>query len=414
MIVAELSANHGHRLDVALESVRAAAQAGADAIKIQTYTADTITLDCNAPDFIVTGGTLWDGRTLHDLYEEAYTPWEWHEAIFSEARKAGILCFSTPFDKTAVDFLESLGNPIYKIASFEITDIPLISYAASKGKPMVISTGIATLEDIELAVNACLQAGNTDITLLKCTSAYPAPISAANLLTMKDMEQRFGPKFSQKIKTGLSNNILREFPGVKTGLSDHTTGSEVALTAAALGATMVEKHFILDRSIGGPDAAFSMEIPDLARLVTRLRSLDSLTENPLPENPRCPQQSAEGKPENTRSPQQNAEGYQENSVTLSTLLRATEPSELKEYICEEALGTVSYPTDPATIPGRQFCRSLYVAEDMKAGDTITEQNVRSVRPGYGLAPRFLPEILGKPVTQDLSKGTRFSLDFITK
>lgn len=412
MIVAELSANHGHRLDIALESVRAAAKAGADAIKIQTYTADTITLDCSAPDFIVTGGTLWDGRTLHNLYEEAYTPWEWHEAIFAEARKAGITCFSTPFDKTAVDFLEALGNPIYKIASFEITDIPLISYAASKGKPMVISTGIATLEDIELAVNACLQAGNTDITLLKCTSAYPAPISAANLLTMKDMEQRFGPKFSQKIKTGLSNNILREFPGVKTGLSDHTTGSEVALTAAALGATMVEKHFILDRSIGGPDAAFSMEIPDLARLVTRLRSLDSLTENPLPENPRCPQQNAEGNPENTRSPQQNAEGNQENGVTLSTLLRATEPSELKEYICEEALGTVSYPTDPATIPGRQFCRSLYVAEDMKAGDTITEQNVRSVRPGYGLSPRYLPDILGKQVSHDLPKGTRFSLDLL--
>ena len=412
MIVAELSANHGHRLDIALESVRAAAKAGADAIKIQTYTADTITLDCSAPDFIVTGGTLWDGRTLHNLYEEAYTPWEWHEAIFAEARKAGITCFSTPFDKTAVDFLETLGNPIYKIASFEITDIPLISYAASKGKPMVISTGIATLEDIELAVNACLQAGNTDITLLKCTSAYPAPISAANLLTMKDMEQRFGPKFSQKIKTGSSNNILREFPGVKTGLSDHTTGSEVALTAAALGATMVEKHFILDRSIGGPDAAFSMEIPDLARLVTRLRSLDSLTENPLPENPRCPQQNAEGNPENTRSPQQNAEGNQENGVTLSTLLRATEPSELKEYICEEALGTVSYPTDPATIPGRQFCRSLYVAEDMKAGDTITEQNVRSVRPGYGLSPRYLPDILGKQVSHDLPKGTRFSLDLL--
>ena len=412
MIVAELSATHGHRLDIALESVRAAAKAGADAIKIQTYTADTITLDCSAPDFIVTGGTLWDGRTLHNLYKEAYTPWEWHEAIFAEARKAGITCFSTPFDKTAVDFLETLGNPIYKIASFEITDIPLISYAASKGKPMVISTGIATLEDIELAVNACLQAGNTDITLLKCTSAYPAPISAANLLTMKDMEQRFGPKFSQKIKTGLSNNILREFPGVKTGLSDHTTGSEVALTAAALGATMVEKHFILDRSIGGPDAAFSMEIPDLARLVTRLHTLNSLTENPLPENPRCPQQNAEGKPENTRSPQQNAEGNQENGVTLSTLLRATEPSEIKEYRCEEALGTVSYPTDPATIPGRQFCRSLYVAEDMKAGDTITEQNVRSVRPGYGLSPRYLPDILGKQVSHDLPKGTRFSLDLL--
>lgn len=377
MIVAELSANHGHRLDIALESVRAAARAGADAIKIQTYTADTITLDCNAPDFIVTGGTLWDGRTLHNLYEEAFTPWEWHEAIFAEASKAGIICFSTPFDRTAVDFLESLGNPIYKIASFEITDTPLISYAATKGKPMVLSTGIATLEDIERAVAACRQAGNDDITLLKCTSAYPAPISAANLRTMEDMAQRFG---------------------VKVGLSDHTTGAEVALTAAALGASMIEKHFIIDRSLGGPDVAFSMEIGDLTAMVSSIRTINTL--------PLCPQQSAEGNGQ--------------KCVPLSKEPRANQPAEqkterdsVKDYICEEALGSVTYPADPASIPGRQFCRSLYVAEDMKSGDIITEQNVRSVRPGYGLAPRYLPEILGKPVTQNLTKGTRFSLDFIT-
>ena len=235
-IVAELSANHGHKLEVALETVRAAREAGADAIKIQTYTADTITLDCSRDDFQVKG-TLWDGRTLHDLYTEAYTPWEWHKDIFNEARRQELVCFSTPFDKTAVDFLEELGNPICKIASFEITDIPLIDYAARKGKPMVISTGVALPEDIELAVQTCRAAGNEDITLLKCTSSYPAPIEDANLRTMVDMKERYG---------------------VKVGLSDHTMGCEVALAAVAMGATLVEKHFILDRSIGGPDAAFSM------------------------------------------------------------------------------------------------------------------------------------------------------------
>lgn len=338
MIVAELSANHGHKLELALESVRAAAAAGADAIKIQTYTADTITLDCDSPDFIVGGGTLWDGRTLHNLYEEAFTPWEWHEAIFAEAEKAGIKCFSTPFDKTAVDFLEELGNPIMKIASFEITDIPLIRYAALKGKPMVISTGIATLEDIELAVKTCRQAGNEDITLLKCTSAYPAPIEAANILTMDDMAVRFG---------------------VKAGLSDHTTGSEVALTAVSLGAAMVEKHFILDRSIGGPDAAFSMEAADFAQMVRDIRKVEEGAQN----------------------------------------------------ICRAALGQIFYPSDASTISGRQFCRSLYVAEDIKAGETFTEQNLRSVRPGYGLHPKHLPDLLGKKAVRDLCKGERMKLEY---
>ena len=239
-IIAELSANHGHRLELALESLRAARDAGADAVKIQTYTADTITIDCDSPDFVVRGTALWDKRTLYDLYSEAYTPWEWHEAIFEEARRLGIVCFSTPFDKSAVDFLEGLGNPIYKIASFEITDIPLIRYAASKHKPMIISTGVATMEDICLAVNACRSEGNEDITLLKCTSAYPAPVEDANLATMCDYPSRFG---------------------VRAGVSDHTEGSEVALAAVALGAEVVEKHFILDRSIGGPDAAFSTCAP---------------------------------------------------------------------------------------------------------------------------------------------------------
>jgi pseudaminic acid synthase len=329
-IVAELSANHGHKLEVALESVRAAKEAGADAVKIQTYTADTITLNCDAEDFRVKG-TLWDGRTLYDLYQEAYTPWEWHQAIFDEAKKCGLICFSTPFDKTAIDFLEDLGNPIMKIASFEITDIPLIEYAAKKGKPMVISTGIAMPEDIELAVKTCKDAGNDDITLLKCTSAYPAPIEAANLMTMVDLKQRYG---------------------VKVGLSDHTMGYDVAVAAVALGATLVEKHFIMDRSIGGPDAAFSMEKDEFAAMVKAIRNV------------------------------------------------------------EKALGEVVYPTDPAKIKGREFSRSLYVANDIKAGEVFTEENIRSVRPGFGLHPKYLPEVLGKKAARDLEMGERFLLDMV--
>ena len=329
-IVAELSANHGHKLEVALKSVRAAKEAGADAVKIQTYTADTITLNCDTDDFKVKG-TIWDGRTLYDLYQEAYTPWEWHQAIFDEAKKCGLICFSTPFDKTAVDFLEDLGNPIMKIASFEITDIPLIEYAAKKGKPMVISTGIAMPEDIELAVQTCRKAGNFDITLLKCTSSYPAPIEDANLMTMVDMKERYG---------------------VKVGLSDHTMGYDVAVAAVAFGATLVEKHFILNRSIGGPDAAFSMEIEEFKAMVKSIRNV------------------------------------------------------------EMAIGEVKYPTDPTKIKGKEFCRSLYVAEDIMAGEVITEKNVRSVRPGFGLHPKFLPELIGKRVNQNLEKGTRFLLNFL--
>lgn len=332
-IVAELSANHGHNLETALASVRAIAKAGVDAVKIQTYTADTITLDCDKVDFVVAGGTLWDNTKLYDLYKEAYTPWEWHHAIFDEAKKCGIICFSTPFDNTAVDFLEECGNPIMKIASFEITDVNLIRYAASKGKPMVISTGVATQEDIELAIQACHEAGNHDITLLRCVSAYPAPLENVNLRTMQDMKERYG---------------------VKVGLSDHTMGSDVAIAAVALGAEMIEKHFILDRSIGGPDAAFSMTVDEFKSMVTSIRNV------------------------------------------------------------EKAIGDVVYPTDPSTIKGRQFSRSLYVAEDIKAGDIITEKNVRSVRPGYGLHPKYLKEILGKKVNRDLEKGDRMRLEYVEK
>lgn len=327
-IVAELSANHGHKLEVALDSIRAAKEAGADAIKIQTYTADTLTINCDKPDFRL-GKGLWEGEIYYTLYQKAYTPWEWHLAIYDEAKKQGIVCFSTPFDKTAVDFLEDLGNPITKIASFEITDMGLLEYAAKKGKPMVISTGIATPEDIELAVKTCKEAGNDDITLLKCTSSYPAPIEAANLMTMVDMKQRYG---------------------VKVGLSDHTMGHDVAVAAVALGATMVEKHFIMDRSIGGPDAAFSMEKDEFAAMVKAIRNV------------------------------------------------------------EKALGDVVYPTDPAKIKGREFSRSLYVIKDVKAGDVITEDNIRSIRPGFGLHPKYLKEVLGKRFAKDCERGERFSMD----
>lgn len=329
-IVAEMSANHNHHLDIAIDTIKAAKKAGADAIKIQTYTADTLTLDCDKPDFCLKGG-LWDGETFYSLYQKAYTPWEWHEEIFRVAREEGLVCFSTPFDKTAVDFLESLNNPIFKIASFEITDIPLIKYIASKQKPIILSTGIAMEEDINLALETIHGEGNWDVTLLKCTSAYPAPIDAANLLTIPDMKQRFR---------------------TKVGLSDHTEGSMVPIAAVALGAEVVEKHFIIDRSIGGPDSAFSMEAKDFRKMVDDIRDI------------------------------------------------------------EKALGSVCYPTDPSKIEGRGGCRSLYVAQDMKAGDVITEQNVRSVRPGYGLHPKYLPVLIGKKVNRDLEKGTRFSEEFV--
>ena len=330
-IVAELSANHNGSKQTALATVRAAKRAGADAVKFQTYTADTITLDCDAEDFKIKQGTLWDGRYLHDLYREAYTPWEWHEELFHVAKEEGLLCFSTPFDKSAVDFLESLGNPIYKIASFEITDIPLIEYAARKMKPMVISTGIATMEDIELAIETCRSVGNNDITLLKCTSSYPAPIEEANLCMIKDFSERFH---------------------VKAGLSDHTLGSVAPIVATSLGVVMIEKHFIINREIGGPDSSFSMDESEFAQMVRDVR------------------------------------------------------------MAEAAVGKVSYELTEKQKSGRCFARSLYVAENMKAGDIITEANVRSVRPGYGLHPKYLSEILGKRVKKDLSKGMRFLLEYV--
>ena len=329
-IIAEMSANHNQHKEIAIETIKAAKKAGADAIKIQTYTSETMTIDCRKPDFIL-GKGLWEGDSYFELYRKAYTPWEWHEEIFHVAKEEGLICFSTPFDKTAVDFLEELGNPIYKIASFEITDIPLMKYIATKDKPIILSTGIATMDDIQLALDTLRENGANDITLLKCTSAYPAPIEDANLLTIPDMKQRFG---------------------VKVGLSDHTEGSTVPMAAVALGAEVVEKHFIIDRSIGGPDSAFSMNAEEFALMVQSVRSV------------------------------------------------------------EKSLGTVYYPTDVTKIKGREHSRSLYVAEDVKAGDVITEKNVRSVRPGYGLHPKYLPDVLGKKFVKDCQIGERFSLDMV--
>lgn len=330
-LVAELSANHGHSLDVALETVRAAKEAGADAIKLQTYTADTLTIDCDNDYFKIQSGTLWDGNTYYDLYKQAYTPWEWHEPIQKLAKELGLEFFSTPFDNSAVDYLEAMDVPCYKIASFEVTDIPLIRYAASKGRPMIISTGIATIEEIEDAVKACKEEGNDDIVLLKCTSSYPAPIEDANLATIADIRERFG---------------------VMAGLSDHTEGFSAAAAAAAMGAVMVEKHFILDREIGGPDATFSMNPSEFKQMADVIRDI------------------------------------------------------------EKAVGKPSYNTLENPPKGRVFARSLFVVEDVKAGEEFTEKNVRSIRPFAGMLPKYLPEVLGKKSTKDIKRGTPLSIDMI--
>ncbi|MFN4762603.1 pseudaminic acid synthase [Gillisia sp. Q332] len=323
-IIAELSANHNGNLDIALKSVKAAKRAGADCIKLQTYTPDTMTINSNKTDFLLKG-TIWEGKNLYNLYEEAYTPWEWHEAIFDAAAEEGLICFSSPFDKTAVDFLEDLDTPAYKIASFEITDIPLIEYVASKGKPVIISTGIAGQEDIELALDACKRMGNTDIALLKCTSSYPAPIDEANMVMVKDLAERYG---------------------VISGLSDHTMGSTVPIVATCFGAKIIEKHFILDKSIGGPDASFSMDETEFTEMVKAVRE------------------------------------------------------------AEKAIGKVDYTLTEKQKKGRDFSRSLYVVEDIKAGEIITEKNVKSIRPGFGLHPKYLNGILGKKFNADIFKGSR--------
>lgn len=325
-IIAELSANHNGSLEVALETIKAAKRTGANAIKLQTYTADTLTIDSDKDDFIIKSGSIWDGQSYYKLYESAYTPWEWHQALFEEAEKQGLICFSSPFDRTAVDFLENLNVPAFKIASFEITDIPLIEYVASKGKPIILSTGVATMDDIELALDACKRMGNHDIALLKCTSSYPAPIEEANVIMVKDMAERFG---------------------VITGLSDHTMGATVPTVATCFGAKIIEKHFILDHSIGGPDASFSMNEQEFTEMVKAVRE------------------------------------------------------------AEKAIGVVDYNLTEKQKQGRNFCRSLYVVEDIKAGEIITHNNVRSIRPGFGLHPKELKNWVGKSSPKDFESGDRF-------
>lgn len=330
LIIAELSANHGHKLEVAIETIRAAKRAGANAIKLQTYTADTLTIDCDNEYFTIQEG-LWQKRTLYNLYKEAYTPWEWHEELFNVAQEEGLICFSTPFDQSAVDFLEQFNPPAYKIASFEIQDLPLIEYTASKGRPMIISTGIAELEDIELAIKTCREAGNNDIVLLKCTSSYPAPIEEANLLTIPDLKERFG---------------------VEVGLSDHTLGIVAPVVAVTLGARVIEKHFIMDRSIGGPDASFSLDEKEFTEMVKAIRD------------------------------------------------------------AEKAMGIITYELTEKVNASRKFSRSLFVVKDIKKGEVFTEENVRSIRPGFGMHPKYLKEIIGKRAIKKIERGTPLSWDLI--
>lgn len=330
-IIAELSANHMNDFDIAVKTIEAMAEAGADAVKFQTFTPDTITIDCDNEYFQIKQGTVWDGQFLHKLYEDAYMPWDWQPKLKKIAENLGLIVFSSPFDKTSVDFLEDMDVPAYKIASFEITDIPLIEYVASKGKPIIISTGIASFEDIELAVKTCLDANNDKIALLKCTSSYPAPLEEINLNTIPDIKEKFN---------------------VVVGLSDHTLGGEVSTAAIALGSNIIEKHFILDRNMGGPDSEFSMEPNEFKQMVDSIRNI------------------------------------------------------------EKALGKVSYELSDKMKANREFSRSLFVVRDMKNDEVITEDNVHSIRPGFGLHPKYLNEILGKKVNKDLKKGTPFELNFV--
>jgi pseudaminic acid synthase len=330
-VVAELSANHRKDLRVALDTVRAARDAGAEAIKLQHYKPGTITIDCDNNYFQIPQGTIWNAPSLYKLYEDAYMPWEWTERIMKTADECGLACFSTPFDTTAVDFLERLNVPAYKIASFEITDIPLIEYVAAKKKPIIISMGIADLNDITEALDACRRMDNHDIALLKCTSLYPAPLEETNLLTVTDINTRF--------KT-------------IAGISDHTVGISVSIASVALGAKIVEKHFILDRSLGGPDASFSAEPGEFRDMTKAIREI------------------------------------------------------------EKALGTVTYELSDKVRKSREFSRSLFVIVDLEQGDTITAENVRSIRPGFGMHPKHLKTVLGMKVNRNVMRGTPLTWEIL--
>lgn len=330
-VIAELSANHNHDLARALDSIDAAAESGADAIKLQTYTADTITFRSDAEPFLVSGGTAWDGRTLYDLYDEAHTPWEWHAELFARATSRGIEYLSSPFDPTAVDFLEGLDVVAFKVASMEIVDLPLIADMAQRGKPVIISTGIATVEEIERAVSTCREVGNDDVVLLQCTSGYPTPLDQLNLRTIPDLRERFG---------------------TLVGLSDHTMTHTAVAAATALGACVVEKHFTLDRAAGGPDSTFSLEPREFAEMVRTVRDV------------------------------------------------------------ETALGAVTYELQPSAQSSRRFARSLFVVADVRAGDAVSTDNVRSIRPSDGLPPDQLPLLLGKRFVADVSAGTPLTPELV--
>lgn len=331
-IIAELSGNHNGRIKNAIAAIVAAKKTGADAIKFQTYTADTITIDSDQEYFQIKHGTIWDGTTLHALYKQAYTPWEWHAELFRVAKEEGIICFSSPFDDSAVDLLESLDAPAYKIASPEILDISLIERVARTNKPIIISTGIATIDDISLAIETCRNVSNEQLALLKCTVEYPAPLAASNLLTISDMSERFN---------------------VVTGLSDHTMGFIAPVVAVSLGARIIEKHFIVDRSIGGPDSSFSMNFNEFTEMVKMIRK------------------------------------------------------------AEECMGEVQYKHPESIVNGRGVTgRSLFFVEDIQAGGLITEKNIRSIRPGFGLHPKYLKSLLGKKVIGDITRGTPVKLEFI--
>lgn len=327
-VIAEMSANHNGELGTALRIIEAAKKAGADALKLQTYTPDTITLNCDSEDFCIHGG-LWDGRTLYDLYQQAHMPWEWHAPLFKHARNLGITIFSSPFDNTAVDLLEDLNAPAYKIASFEAVDLPLIKYVASTGKPMIISTGMADAQEIQEAIDAARSAGCTELAILHCVSGYPAPAADYNLRTIPDMIRQFG---------------------LVLGLSDHTLGNTTAIASVALGASIIEKHFTLDRSGGGPDDSFSLEPSELAELCLGARTV------------------------------------------------------------WEAMGKVDYGRKSSELANTKFRRSLYAVKFIKAGDVVDTCNVKSVRPGYGLPPKVLSTILGKIAVRDIPYGTALSAD----
>lgn len=330
-VIAELSANHNGKLETALEIIAAAKAAGADAVKLQTYRPDTITLDCDSEEFRIHGG-LWDGRTLYELYQEAHTPWEWHKPLFDHARKLGITIFSSPFDSTAVDLLEDLNAPAYKIASFEAVDLPLIKYVASTGKPMIISTGMADAEEIQEAIDAARSGGCKELAILHCVSGYPAPAADYNLRTIPDMIARFG---------------------LVTGLSDHTLDNTTAIASIALGAAIIEKHFTLDRNGGGPDDSFSLEPAELAALCRDAKT------------------------------------------------------------AWQALGRVDYGRKSSEQGNVKFRRSLYFVKSLPAGSTITERDIRSVRPGFGLPPKVLDEVVGRQLTKAVSYGTPVSWDVLS-